>query len=325
MTSRGAGRLRAVLLALCAAAALAAPAAAKRCGDDVDGADVPCACGDEVVSSTRLDGDPVTRTICRHDGLIVRAADENASLLLDLAGHRLRGRGAGAGLRLLSGGPGGALILSDGGAAIIDGFDDGIIARGRDSVSLVEDVIVRDARRDGLRLTGRDFVVRRVVVEGARRDGFALGGTGFEIFDSRAEDSGRFGYFVMGDSGIVGGSGIGNVADRSGNAGFNLMGAGHTLADCQARGGRGDGVMLHATQLDVRGCRVSDNAGDGITGMGSRMRVADNQAVDNGGNGLLLRGPGTVDAGGNRGAGNRGDGRQREVVQCAIADVACGL
>jgi hypothetical protein len=324
MTVHSAGRLP-VALALLMVAALAAPAVAKRCGDDVDGQDVPCACGDEVVASTRLADDPVTGTICRHDGLIVRAADERVSLVLDLAGQRLRGRGAGAGLRVISGGPGGALIISDGGPAAIEGFDDGITARGRDSLSLVEDVVVRGSRRDGLRVTGRDFIVRRVAVEGAKRDGFALGGTGFEVSQTRAEDSGRFGYFVMGDSGIIGGAGIGNVADRSGSAGFNLMGAGHTLAECLARGGREDGVVLHAIQLDIRGCLATDNAGDGIRGNGSRLRLADNQAVDNGGNGLLVRGAHMLDAGGNRGGGNRGDGRARDVVQCAIGGAPCAL
>ena len=32
---------------------------AKNCGDDVAGQDVPCACGDTVVSDVALNGDPV--------------------------------------------------------------------------------------------------------------------------------------------------------------------------------------------------------------------------------------------------------------------------
>lgn len=324
MTLRQLAR-RSIALLLALALFGTAPAAAKRCGDDVDGRDVPCACGDELVVSTRLAGDPVTSTVCRHDGLIIRAADERVSLVLDLAGHTLRGEGGGAGLRVVSGGPGGALILSDGGAASVEGFDDGIVGRGRDAVSLIQDVVIRGSRRDGLRLSGRDFIVRRVAVEGSRRDGFALSGTGFEIFATLAADSGRFGYFVMGESAIIGGAGLGNVADRSGMAGFNLMGAGHTLADCLARGGRKDGVMVLATQIDVRGCLARENAGDGISGMGSALRLSDNQALDNGGDGLLVRGPGMIDGGGNRGGGNRGDGRQRAVVQCAIGGAACAL
>jgi len=314
-----------MVLALVAVLGMASAAAGKRCGDDVDGADVPCGCGDEVVANTVLTDDPVTQATCPYDGLLIRVADPGASLVLDLAGQTLRGKGKGVGLRVLNGGPGGVRIVSRGGTAALEGFDDGIVGRGRDGVALVEDLTIRGSGRDGLRVTGRDFVVRRVAVEGAHRDGFALGGTGFEILDTRATDCGRFGYLVMGDSGVVGGPGSGNIADRSGMAGFNLMGLGHTLADCAARGGRKNGVMLQASQLDVRGCEARDNAGDGITGMGSRLHLADNHAVDNGGDGVLLRGPGLMDAGGNRGAGNRGASRERDAVQCAIGGAPCAL
>ncbi|HSP95946.1 MAG TPA: right-handed parallel beta-helix repeat-containing protein [Candidatus Dormibacteraeota bacterium] len=318
-------RLSASLLGLAAVVGLASAAAGKRCGDDVDGADVPCACGDEVVASTVLGNDPVIGATCPYDGLLIRAAGEGASLELDLAGHTLRGKGRGVGLRVLDGGPGGASIVSRGGPGALEGFDDGIVARGRDGVALVQDLAIRGSRRDGLRVTGRDFAVRRVTIAGAHRDGFALGGTGFEISDTRAEDCGRFGYLVMGDSGVIGGPGNGNTADRSGMAGFNLMGIGHTLADCAARGGRKDGVVLQASQLDVRGCQALDNSGDGITGTGSRLHLADNQAVDNGGDGVAVRGQGLIDGGGNRGAGNRGAGRERAAVQCVIGGAPCTL
>lgn len=314
-----------LLVGIAAVVGVAGSAFGKRCGDDVDGADVPCACGDEVVASTVLGDDPVTRATCPYDGLLVRAAAAGASLELDLAGHTLRGNGRGAGLRVLDGGPGGASIVSRAGPATLEGFDDGIVARGRDGIALVQDLAIRGSGRDGLRVTGRDFVVRRVTVAGARRDGFALGGTGFEISETRAEDCARFGYLVMGDSGVIGGPGSGNTADRSGMAGFNLMGIGHTLADCAARGGRRDGVVLQAAQLDVRGCLAVDNSGDGITGTGNRLRLTGNRAVDNGGDGVAVRGPGMSDGGGNRGRGNRGAGRERAAVQCAIGGAACGL
>jgi hypothetical protein len=318
-------RALATALVLTAVVALAGPAVAKRCGDDVDGADVPCACGDEVVSSTVLGDDPVVRTVCPYDGLLIRTRDEATSIVLDLAGHTLRGRGRGVGLRVLGGGPGGATIISSGAPAALEGFDDGIVARGRDGIAVVQDLAIRGSRRDGMRVTGRDFVVRRVHVAGARRDGFALGGSGFEISDTHAEDCGRFGYFVMGDSGVVGGPGAGNRADRSGMAGFNVMGIGHTLADCTAQGGRKDGVVVQAAQVDVRGCAARDNSGDGITGTGSHLHLADNQAVDNGGDGVAVRGHALIDGGGNRGAGNRGDGRGRAAVQCAIGGAPCAL
>lgn len=312
------------LLAVCLAPLRAA--AAAHCGDDVGGRDVPCACGDIVVSDVRLGtSDPVVRQSCPHDGLVVRADEAPSSIEIDLAGQTLRGSGAGAGLRVLTGGPGGARIVSRGGPATIEGFDDGITGRGSDAVALVEDITIRRSGRDGLRVTGTQYVLRRIGVEGAGRDGFALGGASFEVTDTRALDCGRYGYFVMGDSGVLGGDGAGNLAERSGTAGFSFMGAGHTLAACRALGGRKDGVALHAVDMDVRGCEARDNGGDGIAGVGGRIRLQDNQALDNGGDGLTLRGPGMVDAGGNRGSGNRGADRQRAVVQCAINGVDCAL
>jgi hypothetical protein len=64
------------------------------------GGSVPCACGDRVVLDRTLDDgvDPVTTTVCPADGLIV--AD---GVTLDLGGAILRGRGAGAGVRIETG------------------------------------------------------------------------------------------------------------------------------------------------------------------------------------------------------------------------------
>lgn len=304
----------------------AAPALAKRCGDAVDGADVPCACGDFVVSNLTLSAaDPVVHATCAQDGLIVRAEDGRGSIRIDLNGFTLRGQGAGSGIQVIDGGPGGARIVSSRGSAVLSGFDDGITARGSDGIALLEDVVVRASRRDGVRLSGRGYLVRRVAVEQARRDGFSLTGDGFEVYGTRASDCGRFGYSLMGDSAIVGRPGDGNLAERSGTAGFNVMGIGHTIEECTARDGRKAGVALQATRVDLRGCAAFDNGTDGISGVGSRWQLAGNRAEGNGGDGLRARGPGMVDAGGNRGAGNRGGERQRDVVQCAIGDQPCAL
>ena len=318
--SRAAWPAAAVAVAL---AVLAAPAAATLCGDAVDGHDVPCACGDVLVSSVVLDGDPVTAEICPRDGLLVRAQDGRSAMRIDLHGHTLRGSGAGTGLRVLDGGPGGARIVSTGGAATIERFADGITARGAQGVALIEDVRVRGSSSDGLRISGRGFVVRRVVVEEVKRDGFSFTGAGFEVSETRASDCGRFGYSVMGHSAIVGRPGGGNLAERSGTAGFNVMGNGHTLEACTARDGHKDGLALLATHLEVRDCAATGNAGDGIGGVGSGWQLAGNRAEGNGGDGLSARGPGMVDGGGNRGDDNRGTGRERSVVQCVIGSAPC--
>src|SRR5215510_4009825 len=235
----GCARRPLALAAVCLAILLGRPAAAKLCGDDVDGQDVPCACGDVLVSSVTLGDDPVvTGAACTQDGLLVRAPEARRPLIIDLHGTTLRGSGAGVGLRIIAGGPGGARVQSSSGVATIAGFEDGIVARGTDTVALIEDVVVRDSTRDGVRVSGPDFTVRRVEVHTAARDGFALGGRGFWIADTRAADCGRFGYSVMGASGQIGQPGAGNLAERSGFAGFSVMGSGHTLADCTAVYGR---------------------------------------------------------------------------------------
>ena len=324
-TRRAAFTLRRALAIGLGAGLWAAPLAAKLCGDDVEGHDVPCACGDVVVSSVALANDPILSGTCPHDGLIVRAPDAARTVVIDLQGHTLRGSGTGVGIRLLAGGPGGARVISSGGAATIIGFQDGIVARGSDAIALIEDVVVTASGRDGLRVEGPEFQIRRTEVRGAKRDGFALGGRGFLIVQTRASDCGRFGYFVMGDAGQIGQPGAGNIAERSGNHGFNVMGAGHALAECAAMSGRKSGVHLQATQLDVRSCRAADNGSDGIEGLGNYWHMADNEAQRNGGNGITVRGEGLVDEGGNRGTDNRGQDRPRGVVQCSIGGKPCVL
>lgn len=324
-TGWGALRWRCGLAVAVGAGLWAAPLAAKLCGDDVDGRDVPCACGDVVVSSVALGNDPILDGACPHDGLIVRAPDAARTVVIDLQGHTLRGRGTGVGIRLVAGGPGGARVVSSGGTASIVGFQDGIVGRGDDAIALVEDVVVTASGRDGLRVAGPEFEIRRTEVRGAKRDGFALGGRGFLIVQTRASDCGRYGYFVMGDAAQIGQPGAGNVAERSGNDGFNVMGAGHALAECVALSGHKAGVHLQATQLDVRGCRAADNGSDGIEGLGNYWHLAGNDAQRNGGNGITVRGEGLVDEGGNRGSDNRGQERARAAVQCTIGGKPCVL
>jgi hypothetical protein len=324
-THRGASTPRRTLAIVLGASLWTAPLAAKVCGDDVGGHDVPCACGDVVVSSVALGDDPILHGACPHDGLIVRAPDAVQTLVIDLRGRALRGTGAGVGIRLLAGGPGGARVVSTGGPATIVGFQDGIVARGSDAIARIEDVVVSASGRDGLRVEGPEFEIQRTEVRGAKRDGFALSGRGFLIVQTHASDCGRFGYNVMGNAGQIGQPGAGNVAERSGNHGFNVMGVGHLVAECTAVFGRKSGMHLQAMQLDVRGCRATDNSGDGIEGLGTYWRLADNEALRNAGNGIAVRGEGLVDGGGNRGTDNRGQERPRGAVQCRIAGKPCML
>src|SRR3989442_3213738 len=150
-----------VPLVLAVAVLLVAPqAGAKLCGDNVGGRDVPCACGDTVVSDVTLGDDPVVDAVCPADGLIVRAPSSPVGVTVDLRGKTLRGSGNGAGVWVVNGGVGGARIVSSGGPATIEGFRDGILGQGSDTVRLIDGVVTSHSVRDGIRVGGDNYEVR---------------------------------------------------------------------------------------------------------------------------------------------------------------------
>jgi len=304
------------------AALLASGAAlAKPCGDDLNGKDVPCACGDLVVSDVTLDDDPVTHERCSGDGLIVHAIGV-APLTVDLAGRTLRGDGTGNGVWVMYGGDGGARIVSGGATAHLEGFAMGVVAGGDDTLARLENVRVERPQRDGVRLRGVGYRLTAVEVENAGRDGFSLSGRGFRLERTRSAGSHRYGYMVMGQSAELGAADSSIVAADNGSAGFNLMGAGHTLRGCVAEGNGKEGVALSGGALRVEGCVARANTGDGIAGMGSNWHIAANQAVANGGDGIVVGGRAVGDGGGNSGADN-GFLKRGAVVQCAVSGASC--
>jgi hypothetical protein len=318
-----AGWIRAVLLALLVLG-IVSPGAAKLCGDDVAGQDVPCACGDTVASDVLLTDDPVLSVRCPSDGLIVRAPGAASGLTVDLAGRTLRGSGHGVGVWLVHGGPGGARLVSSGGPATIEGFRDGVVADGSQAAALIEGVVLRANTRDGLRLFDVDATeVRGAQALASGRDGFAVSGKRFRLTANRAVGSERHGYHIMGADGRLGTAGAGNVAESSGHRGFVIMGMGHHLVDCVAAGSGRDGVRLSGMHYRVNGCLAQHNGGDGIAGQGMDWQLAGNQALGNANNGITVSGGDVIDGGGNSGSGNHGQQQQRPAVQCAVNDVPC--
>jgi hypothetical protein len=297
--------------------------AAKNCGDDVEGQDVPCACGDILVSGLVAAGDPVFAAPCDGDGLVVRATSATSGVTIDLKGRTLRGGDRGAGLWIVDGGPGGARLVSSGGRAAIEGFRDGIVSRGSRSIALVENVDVRRPGRDGLRLKGDGYRVLSVAVEDAGRDGISLDGRDFACQGSRASRSGRFGFQVNGRAGSVGLPGAIVTAEDSGSDGFHVMGSGHRLNLCQARRNRRHGVRVRGSGLSLTGCEADANGSDGMTGEGGDIVLVLNRADGNARNGIGISGVRLVDGGGNSGEGNRGEGQQRAAIQCEIGGKPC--
>jgi hypothetical protein len=310
-------------LGLCLALLVApAVARAKLCGDDVQGHDVPCDCGDTVVSDLTVTDDPVARTVCPGDGLIIRA-ETTHGVTIDLRGKSLRGTGHGTGVWIIYGGPGGARLISSGRRARIDGFFDGVVGRGTDSVTLIDRIIVLRSRQDGFRVQGRGYTIRNSDARGSGRDGFGLNGHRYLITHTRAVDSKHVGYVVMGEEATIGTPGAGNRTKKSGHFGFNVTGVGHHLVECVASSAHKDGVRLNGMHFSISQCHADRNEADGITGMGGDWRLTGNRAIRNGHNGLMVGGPHLQDGGGNSGSGNGGARGSRPVTQCQISGSPC--
>jgi hypothetical protein len=322
------GRIgRRALVALVGLSLLALPPRleAKPCGDAVRGRDVPCACGDVVVSDLTLGaGDPVVAGPCDGDGLIVRA-DGGAAVTVDLAGHTLAGRGHGAGLRVVYGGPGGARIVSGGTPATIAGFADGIVAYGPDALGLLDGVVVERSVRDGVWVRGVGYEIRRTEVRSAGRDGFVLAGDGFRLSATRAASSGRDGYVLRGRDAVVGGADGGPVVAGAGRHGIAVSGAGQRVVGCTVDDARGDGLQVAGDRIEIADCVVRRSGGGGIVGHGADLRLHGNRVLDGAGRGIRVSGLRVADGGGNaaggRPAARKGEGPAAE--ECTIGGAPC--
>ncbi len=299
-------------------------AAAKLCGDDVNGADIPCACGDVVVSDLVITDDPIALNECSGDGLVVRALDARAAITIDLAGATLRGDGNGTGILSLYGGTGGTHIISTGARATVDQFRDGIAAHGSDSLAVLENVTITRSARDGVRVHSEGYTVRNVDVRSCGRDGFGIMGGHFKLADTMAGTNARHGYFIMGRSGLIGLKGHGAAARGNGSAGFMVGGDTHQFVECVATSNNKQGLHIQGDGHELIGCQSEENLGDGIAGMGNRWRIGGNSAMNNGGDGIDVRGPNLTDLGRNSGAGNGSLVVEPQVpVQCQVNGASC--
>jgi len=213
-----------LLLPLLTVLVLAGPAAARRCGDDVDGRRVPCRCGDVIVGSVRLDGrDPITHATCDGDGLVVdvRAGD---AAVIDLGGATITGGGRGVGLSVIGGGRGGATLRGPG---TIAGFDTGVVAR-PGTLAEATDLVARGNRSDGFRLAGSGFAVVRCQATGNGRQGFVLRGDGYRAEGCTATGNGRDGIDVAGRNAVLD-AGAGNLSRDNRGVAARVRGRGHTV------------------------------------------------------------------------------------------------
>lgn len=301
---------------------MAGEASARLCGDDVDGKDVPCSCGDTVVSDLVLTNDPVTVLRCRNEALIVRAPVDKESLQIDLNGKTLRGRGRGSGVWVMYGGRGGARVFSSGGAAIVEGFGDGIVGRTKGVISLVDNLTILNSKRDGIRVFADRTEIRNCETRNSGRDGFSVRGAQWVIKSSKAVESRRFGFNASGEGGSLGVRRGALVAEKSGRAGFNVSGTSHRIIDCTASGGD-NGILATGAAHEINGCATFDNKEHGIRGSAGSSRISNNSAERNGTAGIEFRGNRLRDLGGNVAFDNGDPQGTRPAKQCEIGGVAC--
>jgi parallel beta-helix repeat protein len=198
-----------------AALAVAGPALAANCGDTAGpgGTDVPCACGDTVVTDTVLTkDDPVVKANCPADALIIATS----GLLLDLGGNTLTGSGNEAGVR----------VEAADSVEIVNGkisrFNRGIDATNPSmSGGFIEDVRVSDNKDDGIKIEGDDNALVDVHADKNGRHGVNLVGARNDVEDSRADKNAQDGIKVQGSNGTL----TDNSAKKNGSKGIDAPGA----------------------------------------------------------------------------------------------------
>jgi hypothetical protein len=239
-----------VSLFLVASLAIVAPssAIAAQCGDDVAGARVACACGDILVSDTRLRrDDPVVTERCVLEGLIVRAAATAESIRLDMDGLAIVGRGYGVGIRVDSGGTDGAVIVGSSGDSRgeIVGFATGVEATKAAAISRMQALRVRASRTDGVRLRT----------------------AGTLIVDVESSDNGQDGFLLTGSGGR-----LQNVAARRNRAsGIHLRSSGVRVVG-ETADNRKHGIVSKGQENDIRGVVARHNGERGVVVLGARQR-----------------------------------------------------
>jgi hypothetical protein len=202
-------------------------------------------------------GDPVTRTACPADGLIVATG-----VTLDLGGATLRGQGAGAGVRIE---PGAERVTVRRGKIV--GFATGVLGEGASGVHMAN-VHVLDSAHDGVNLAGDGHTVEIAVIQGSAGLGVAVVGHASRLSRLQVRNNSR--------------------------AGVRLVGNGHTLEQSAIEGNGEAGAEVKGDANQVARLQVTGNGGDGVFVTGTGNRAARNSATRNGEAGLEIQGESAV-------------------------------
>jgi hypothetical protein len=260
----GLGQLQAAMNALLASSATA--------GGECGGA-VPCACGNTLMASRTLDGDPIIQSVCPGDGLLIGQSDV---VLTIKGGNTIRGSGEGAGI-LLGAGVGGVTVQS----GAIAGFATGVRATGNAGGRFANLRVIGNTDA-GLDVTGDGNTIEGVIAE-ANGTGIAVEGDGNVVKGSRSDRN---------DTGLaVGGAGntvSRNVVKRSAGQGMVIDGAGALVERNQVSASGDDGLTVTGTGHTVTRNAMKLNRGDGLAiPDGGGIGVSRNRTDRSGGHGIL--------------------------------------
>jgi len=217
------------------------------CGDNVNGERVACRCGDSVVADTHLEAqDPVVRERCGGDGLFIRAPKGAATITLDLGGLSLIGSGIGTGIRVISGGSEGAVIIGGrpGDVAEIVGFGTGVDAHGSHRLKELRGLIVKGNKRDGVNVYGSPgALIQNVTSTKNGRDGLRIRSRGARVRSVEASDNAKAGIRVSGETATVQAQVQGNHKE-----GVVARGRGHDLSGIELGDGQKADVLVRPSK-----------------------------------------------------------------------------
>ena len=270
---------------------------AADCGDTAGagGIDVPCSCGDTVITNTTLispsqdpvNGDPVVSTAdadtCPGDGLLM-APPNLTRMTLNLGGNAIRGSGLAGSVGLKIIGAGVRVNIRNG---TLRNFETGLTNAG----SGTGDARVREIS-----------AVQNV-------DGISLEGNSHELDSNQALDNTNIGIQVTGNSNVL----IFNQASRNGNNGIEVIGDQNRLDTNRVNRNLGSGIVADGDRNIVSRSLAENSGVDGIQVVGNgdgdpaTLEVWKNKATKNTRNGITIDGN-DLEISANQGNGNREDG-----------------
>jgi hypothetical protein len=246
------------------------PALGAPCGNGVG----PCHCGDVVVTSTTLRGsDPVLKTRCPCDGLILAPG-----VTLQIGGTiRAQAGNQCSGIRFPPETAAAAVRIGR-----IVGFDTGVAGEGVTGVRISR-VLVDDSATWGILVEGEDNHVESNVVTRSGLFGIDVFGARNEVRLNRTEGSDLIGMIVSGQDSVV----SRNVVLGSGFDGLIVLGD-HAIVDRNgSRDNGGSGFVIDGQEHTVILNSAETNGLDGFTVFATASTFTRNGSKGNGEFGIL--------------------------------------